>query len=104
MARPLLEMVQDTILEHSTALGNTKTNFAKVAADLLNQEGRKRAGIMAEGCFLSKATITRLMDDGGDDTYHPQAETVERVFRYFGAEVHFRKISIKPKWQNKAKE
>lgn len=104
MAKPLLRIVEDAILEQATALGNSENNFAKVAADLLNEEGRHRAGIMAEGCFLSVGTIRRLMDEGGDETYHPQAETVERVFRYFGAEVHFRRVHITPKWQNKAKE
>ena len=103
MAKPLHKIIEDRFLEEATALGNSKTNFAKVASDLLNACAES-VGKMAEGCFLSKATITRLMDEGGTDLYHPRADTVERVFKYFGAEVHFRKVVISNRWQNKEKE
>lgn len=104
MAKPLHKIIEDRFLEEATALGNSKTNFAKVASDLLNASGRGSASMMAEGCFLSTATITRLMDEGGTDLYHPRADTVERVFKYFGAEVHFKKVLISNRWQNKEKE
>lgn len=102
MAKPLHKIIEDKFLEKATALGNSKTNFAKVAADLLNADAES-VGKMAEGCFLSNATIARLMDEGGTDTYHPRADTVERVFKYFGAEVHFKKVRISTRWQNKSK-
>lgn len=95
---------QSLIMDQASALGNSKDSLAKVAADLLNEQGRKSAGLIAEGCFLSKVTVVRIMEEGGEDTYHPQADTLERVFRYFGASIHFKRVRITPRFQNKPKE
>ena len=104
MSQPLLKIIEKSLIESASALGNSKKNLAKVASDLLNTEGRKMAGRIAEECFLSKVTIVRIMDEGGDETYAPRADTLERVFRYFGAEIYFRKVTIKKLYLNKPKE
>jgi hypothetical protein len=98
-----LKAAENLLLEHAAALGNTKKNLAKVASDLLNSLGRNQAGRMAEGCFLAKATVLRMMDEGGDDTYSPKADTIERIYRYFGAEVHLKQVRIKPENRNQPK-
>jgi hypothetical protein len=96
------EAAKQSILERSHALGNSKRGLKEVASDLLNREGRKFIKVMAEGMFLSRATVERVMDC--PEHYRPQAETLERIFRYFGAEVHFKEVKINGRFQNKAKE
>ncbi len=104
MSEPLLRIIENSLIETASALGNSKKTLAKVASDLLNTEGRQRAGVIAADCFLSKVTVVRIMDEGGDETYSPRADTLERVFRYFGAEIYFRKVTIKKLYHNKPKE
>ena len=95
--------IENDFLSQFSALGNSKTDLKKVACDLLNQHGRKHAKAIAEGCFLSKQTVQRLMDEGGEETYHPRADTLERVFRFYGAARHFEKVRITPRYRNKEK-
>ena len=97
---PLLRSIENSILEQASALGNTRKNLAKVASDLLNTEGRHRSSIIAADCFLSKVTVVRIMIEGGEPTYSPRADTLERIFRYFGAEIYFRKVRISANNQN----
>ena len=91
----------------NVALGNSKTGFKEVASDLLNDQGRDQIKNICQGTFLSRATIERVMDlteteKGGD--YHPQSETLERIFRYCNAEANFTEVKIKPKFRNIPKE
>jgi len=96
---------RNKILERSTALGNSKRGLKEVASDLCNQVGRNNKKAMrdlSEGTFLSRGTIQRVMDC--EENYRPQAETLERIFKHFGAEVMFNEVTIKPRYQNKPKE
>lgn len=88
-------------LKKRIAIGNTSRGFKHVASDLLHSIGEKPSRI-ADGTFLSPHTIQRVMDC--EDNYRPQAETLERIFRYCNAEVAFTECAIKPQFQNKPKE
>ncbi len=69
---------------NNIALGNSKRGLKEVASDLVNEQGRAQLKNMAAGCFQ----------------YRPQAETLERIFRYCGAEIEFRDVIIKRQYQN----
>jgi hypothetical protein len=88
-------------LKKRVALGNTRRGFKEVASDLLNATGEKPSKI-ASGTFLSSATVARVMDC--EENYRPQAETLERIFRYCNAEATFDHCVIKSQYQNKPKE
>lgn len=93
------------ILERSHALGNSKRGLKEVASDLCNQVARNdKKGLreMADGTFLCKQTLQRVMDC--EEGYRPQADTLERIFRYFNAEISFNEVVIKGRYQNKPKD
>ena len=94
--------IRNKILEKA-ALGNSKRGLKEVASDLVNQVSRdkKATRMLCEGTFLCKATLDRVRQC--DENYRPQADTLERIFRYFNAEVHFTETHIKPRYQNKPK-
>lgn len=62
-------------------------------------------GELIDGTFLSRATLARIMDEGGDETYSPQAGTLERVLRFFNVEISFREVKggITTRYQNQPK-
>ena len=90
------------LLEKTQALGNSKRGLKEVASDLCNQFDRKHASKIAEGCFLSKGTVIRVMDC--EENYKPQADTLERILRYFNAQIHFTEVVIKPRFRNHEKD
>ncbi len=94
--------MKSTLLQRSRALGNTKRGLKEVCSDLLCQYDRKEAGKIAAGCFLSRATVLRVMDC--DEAYRPQADTLERILRYFNAQIMFAEVKIKAEFQNHEKE
>lgn len=96
---------KNKVLERSSALGNSKRTLKNIASDLCNAHAagdKKAIRELAEGTFLCRSTIERIMDC--DEAYRPQAESLERVFRYFNAEIVFNEVRITPRWQNKPKE
>jgi len=94
--------IRNQILDQARALGNSKRGFKEVASDLCNQFDRKKgAKVIAEGCFLSATTVRRVKDCDSD--YRPQADTLERVFKFFGAEVSFNEVTISGRYRNKEK-
>ncbi len=82
------------------ALGNSKTTLKHLACDLLNAMGVDQADVTdhAEGTFLCRTTIKRVMDC--PDHYNPQAETIERIFRYCGAEITITPVAMKAQFAN----
>ena len=96
------EAARTSILDRAMALGNSKKGLKEVASDLLNREGKRSMQAMMDGTFLSRGTLDRVMD--ADEYYRPQAETLERIFRYFNAEITFNEVKISGRYQNKAKE
>jgi len=86
-------------------LGNSKRTLKNIASDLCNQiarNDRKAIRGLADGTFLCRSTLERVMEC--EEAYRPQAETLERIFRYFNAEIHFTEVRISGRWQNKPKE
>ena len=99
--------IKNKILNNARALGNSNRGFKEVASDLCNQYGRKHAGIIAEGTFLSKVTVLRVMDleEGKSGCeYHPNSDTLERIFRYFGARVEFNTVTVQERYKPQPKE
>jgi len=92
---------------NNVALGNHKRGLKEVASDLLNQLGRDQIKNIALGTFLGASTIERVMDlkeakSGAE--YQPMASTLERIYRYCGAELQFHEVTIKPKFRNEPKD
>lgn len=91
----------NAILERASALGNSKRGLKEVASDLINDYGRHRKRELCDGCFLSPATLERVADC--DPDYRPQADTLERIIRFFGGEITFNSVVIKPRFRNQPK-
>lgn len=87
---------------NQTALGNSKRGLKELASDLVNQIGKDHMNNIVAGTFLCPSTIDRVMEC--DPAYRPQAETLERIFRYCGMEAEFREVIIKKKFLNQPKE
>lgn len=101
--------IKNQILTKASALGNTKRGFKEVCSDLVNQHGVRGRDLQAlcNGTYLSPHTVQRiaeLSDSESGQPYRPNSDTVERILRYFGAEVTFNQIAIQPRYQNHPKE
>jgi len=94
---------RDIILSRvkAVALGNTRRGLKEVASDLVNELGRSQIDHIAEGTYLCRSTIERVMEC--EPTYRPQAETLERIFKYCNASISFHHEQIKPQFANKPK-
>jgi len=82
------------------AIGNSKRKLRDVAVDLINASNLRWKDI-ANGCYLSPATIAKL---ARDETKNPQSETIERVFRFFNMQVNMGDLVIKGQYANQPKE
>lgn len=99
-----IELAKNSILSRAHALGNSSKGLKNVASDLLNREARgnpKALRRIVDGTFLCRSTLQRVMEC--EENYRPQAETLERIFRYFNAEIVFNEVQIKSRYQNKEK-
>lgn len=100
--------IKDSLLSKTTALGNSGRKLKNVASDLVNDyysNGGKDRAIL-DGTFLSKATIERmrlLTDSESGLEYQPNADTIERILVFFGAEIYFKGVKIKSANANKEK-
>lgn len=100
--------VKNDLLTRATALGNSKTGLKEICSDLLNNYGRDKRSRQAlqDGTFLAPSTLDRmreLSDCESGTAYKPNADTCERILRFFNAQLHFTTVRITPKNQNKAK-
>lgn len=101
--------IKNEILSRMRALGNSDRGFKEICSDLINEAGtdsktRKR---IAEGCFLSVVTIDRmanLKEAKSGAPYKPNADTVERIMRYFGAEIQLNAVTIRSQYRNQPKQ
>lgn len=98
--------IKNRVLAETSALGNSDRGLKEVVSDVLNSYGRGNLANVEKGTFLSRTTLDRLMtleetEDG--NPYRPQADTLERVLKYFGAELHFSQVVISPRWLPKPK-
>lgn len=99
------ELITKRIQERRVALGNTRKGLKEVASDLLNEDigkNKKRIKVVAQGCYLSPATVARVMDC--EEFYRPAADTLERILRFYNVTlgVEFSE-AIKAAYQNKPK-
>lgn len=100
--------IKNHILSRARALGNNDKGLREVCSDLVNSFGtdRKSRERIAEGTFLSISTIDRMATLKECDTgepYRPNADTIERILRFFGAEIRFEQVSIQSRYANKPK-
>lgn len=82
-----------------TAIGNSKRKIQDIAVDLINAS-EMPWGEIATGTFLSIGTIKNLATG---KTTRPQAETVERIFRFFNFQIDLSSVAIKAGFANKPK-
>jgi len=100
--------IKNTLLTKSRALGNSSRGLKEVVSDLLNQHGSDSKSLkkVAAGTFLSVPTLQRLCsltEAESGEPYRPQADTLERVLKYFGAEIYFDQVEISSRYQPKPK-
>ena len=100
--------IRNRILDGTKMLGNSKRGMKEVCSDLVNQHLQSGGKMQAlqDGTFLSWATLDRMAalreaESGAD--YKPNADTCERILRFFGAEVTFTQVAIKSAYLNKPK-
>lgn len=100
--------IKNDILSRAKALGNSDTGLKEVCSDLVNSYGvdSKSLQRLATGTFLSTATLKRMSkltetEDGAP--YRPNADTCERIFKFFGAQISFNTVKISPRYQNQPK-
>lgn len=100
--------IVNRIIDNARVLGNTDTGLKEFCSDLINDyvSDKKDWQILSDNTFLSVGTLKRLSlltETEQGDPYRPQADTCERVMRFFNCEVYFRQVKIKSKYQNKEK-
>lgn len=100
--------IKNVMLTRSKALGNSNRGLKEVCSDLTNQHGIKGRQLrqLQDGTFLSRNTLERVasLDDcDSGSPYRPNADTLERILRYFGAEINFNQVVIAGKYQNREK-
>lgn len=97
--------IKNTILSKARALGNSNKGLKDVCSDLLNAYGGDLKAV-TKGTYLCRSTLEHLQnlnDTPTGNPYRPQAETLERVLKYFGAEINFSEVKINPRYRNKPK-
>lgn len=106
---PKVTPLKKKLLSGKKALGNSRYGFREVCSDLLNQAGKNRIKEIEKGTFLSRHTLDRMMslsECESGQPYRPNADTCERIMRYFNFEANFTQLetSIKSQFRNKPKD
>ena len=101
-------LIHNEMIDRLTALGNSKRGVKELCSDLINEAGRDKKTInrIADGCFLSPATVERMATLQECETgapYRPNEDTCNRILRYFGVELQAKHVTIKSKYRNKPK-
>ena len=91
-----------------SALGNTKKKLVNVASDICHElKDKTSINHICNATFLSRVTVTRLLDMNESETgrpYMPNADTVERIFTAAGYGLSFDSVKIKPQFSNQPKK
>lgn len=100
--------IRNRLLEGTKVLGNTKVGLKEVCSDLVNDALKKgvKSQRICDGTFLSATTIERirsLEETENGDPYRPNADTCERILRYFGASITLEEVKIQNRFANKPK-
>lgn len=99
---------KNMLLSKASALGNSHYGLKEVCSDLLNDFGRDKGKmrVLQDGTFLSSHTLDRMMtlsEAESGEPYRPNAETCERILRFFNSKIVFETVKITPKYSNKPK-
>lgn len=100
--------IKNRLLSGQCALGNSGRGLKEVCSDLVNQyreQGGKTKDLV-DGTFLTSSTLDRmgkLSEAESGVEYRPNADTCERILKFFGAEMTFDQVRIKAKHLNKPK-
>jgi len=99
--------LQQALNRHSLerrALGNTGEGLAALCADLVNQDGPRMFGKIAEGCCLGRGTIERIGKEGGSEYYDPKTSTIERILKYYRQQGIFFEVNQDAEFDNQPKK
>lgn len=101
--------IKNKILSNARALGNSKRGLKEVCSDLVNSYGAssKQLKQLSAGTFLSTTTLDRmakLNDTDSGTPYRPNADTCERILRFFNTEIYFNEVVISARYANKPKD
>jgi hypothetical protein len=91
-----------------SALGNSKNKLVNVASDICHDLKKKTSiNHICNATFLSRVTVTRLLDMNESENgrpYMPNADTVERIFTAAGYGVNLDPVKIQAKYSNQPKK
>lgn len=91
-----------------TALGNSKKKLVNVASDICHElKDKTSINHICNATFLSRVTVTRLLDMSESESgrpYQPNADTVERIFIAAGYGLNFEPVNIKAQYSNQPKK
>lgn len=99
--------IKNRLLTSKKILGNSNVGFKEVCSDLLNAHGRDKVSVIMNGTHLSYTTIERMMtlaETEGGRPYNPSNDTIERILRFYGAELSADQVVIKSRYLNKPKQ
>ncbi len=101
--------IKNQILSRATCLGNSNIGLKDVCSSLIGDAINRGMTLqqIADQSYLSTATVDRMLklkECESGEPYRPKADTCERIFRSFGAGIHFEQVKISRKFQNKPKE
>ena len=97
--------VKNAILAKA-ALGNSNRDFVDVCHELVDAYIKDFAED-AELIGLDQNTLRRFKSLQESETgrrYNPSVDSVQRILKHFGTEVHFTTTTIQKKYRNKPKE
>lgn len=103
-------VIKNDLLLRSKVLGNSGKGLKELCSDLINDfcgRDKKKLSFIAAGTFLSRPTLERLCtleESESGAPYKPNSDTLERVLTYFGAEISFNQVAIKPRFQCRPKD
>lgn len=100
--------VKNHILANARVYGNSNYGLREICSDLVNNYGANgnQLARLSEGTFLSVGTLKRmatLSETELGDPYKPSEDTCKRILNFFGAEIYFKQVQIKPAFANKPK-
>lgn len=98
--------IRNFLLSKTQALGNSDRGLKEVCSDLLNAYGKGDLKNVERGTFLSRTTLIRMMElteTEHGDPYRPNADTCERILKYFNAQIEFKEVSISRRFRNQPK-
>lgn len=101
--------IKKQILDNARALGNSNQGLKEICSDLINEFGADAKSVrqIAAGTYLSDTTIKRmsqLTETEHGEPYRPNADTCERILKYFGASLRFEQVKIRSQYRNKPKK